>query len=313
MMTNTFSKETSCAVQDIKFQYIKSSLKTCVFNLERIDEDYSAVTLQNTTNIEGFLIRDRKYLGFLPLKLGRAFSGLKAIEVSGCSFKIMRAKYFTHLPGLISINLPHNEIKEIESGVFANKPNLKYLSLANNKLRSLDAKIFRSLTNLSTLYLHNNLLTFLDHNLLKYLINLNTIIIADNELKTLSEDFFEDNKKLETIWLGGNKIDSLSPTMFRNKASLRIVDLTNNLCIGKKFQGSLATDAKFYETLSSKCAPLVSSTPEPNLVTSPSSKPFEIAIPGFPNLKKVLIIVGSLADVICSLTCVIFLYQYSQN
>jgi Leucine rich repeat len=313
LLTNPARTEViTCEVQNVEFFFVGNLTQSCVINKEKIAYN-SVVSDSNTANIEGFKIKDKKYLGFLPINVGKTFPLLKAIEVYGCSFAVIEAKYFTDLRGLISINLPHNEMKEIESDVFTDKPNLKWLSLAGNKLRSLDEKHFHSLQNIACLYLHSNLFETLPHNLLKDLINLKDLSLANNELITLSEDFFESNDKLEIIRLNNNSILFLSPKLFLKKINLSIVSLTNNRCINQDFDGKLTNDATMYNAIASHCAPPQSTTPFTTLGTSPYPESSTTIIPESPGKSRnALIIIASCADIICLLSCAMFLYQYSR-
>lgn len=124
------------------------------------------------------------------------------------------------LPNLEYLNIPNNDITNLNETTFANSARLKILNLRGNSLKRLHPDVFKSLIHLEELNLERTRLETLDENLFKYNVNLKKLNLADNELMELPEKIFSRLENLEELNLQFNKWQTLSNKLFVNNKKL---------------------------------------------------------------------------------------------
>ena len=139
-------------------------------------------------------------------------------DVRGISIWDTNAK---HIPAnlgslfhLIAFVMVGTQLFEIKTKDFHGMQNLERINLNNNKLTSVPLDAFATLTKLR----------FID---LEY-----------NQIEELPNGIFKNNLELIEIYLFQNKIKYLGTEIFNDLKKLNYVDLGDNICINKKYDGA---------------------------------------------------------------------------
>ncbi|KAL7015692.1 hypothetical protein ACKWTF_016602 [Chironomus riparius] len=110
-----------------------------------------------------------------------------------------------------ALTIDKADIYFIPSNLADKMPNLVALTIKNGKLKKLHQSDLRSLTKLKYLNLDKN------------------------HIEVLDDGLFDFNTELQLIWFYNNKITRIGSLVFNNLKSLVNLDLSNNICISKKF------------------------------------------------------------------------------
>ena len=111
----------------------------------------------------------------------------------------------TSLPNLSSLDLSHNQIKEI---LTLNGLNLKELFLQGNKISKIEEKAF-NMPQLVTLNLNFNDLSELPENVFDGLTNLKNLTLCSNLFESVSKDVFQPLSNLVKLHLDSNGLKQL--------------------------------------------------------------------------------------------------------
>lgn len=117
--------------------------------------------------------------GFFPEKM----SELTDVILSSNKISKVGKDAFKNLPKLSTLDLSHNEIKDITGEAFGNAliPHLKFLDLSYNQIQAVSSSIIKIMPSLGTLNVHNNLIRKVKEADWKGLsTNIRTINLTDN-------------------------------------------------------------------------------------------------------------------------------------
>jgi Leucine-rich repeat (LRR) protein len=165
-------------------------------------------------------------------KLGK----LEYLDLSYNSIGSIHFQLFKNCDKLRNLNFENNRIKFIEENTFESLQNLNELNLNYNTISKINPMLFQKLINLEKLHLSGNQIEFLENSPFESLENLREIYLSLNELTVLKRAIFQENKKLEKIYLSFNNIFKIHPETFDKFSSIKIIDLTDNVCVDKFFE-----------------------------------------------------------------------------
>lgn len=250
-----------CEFKTLKWSWLNQEyeLQTCELDIEEVNDDEFKLSTSMTNELTGLKIEFKKGLKFLPVNLASVMSNLMAIEIFECSVESIKREHFRGLSKLRYLNLGYNKITNVAGDAFADLTSLeileldfnfiehfdeksfaglralKQLQLEGNKMRTLHPKIFESLVNVEEIRLDSNKINNIDENIFKSLAYLTLINCYDNELTKIPRNLFRNNNKLEGILLGSNFIEVIDENAFLYLPKLKIVDLSENLCVNRKY------------------------------------------------------------------------------
>lgn len=237
----------------------QQTLQTCRPELNEVHQQDFIISRLNDRTTQGFDIKNKKGVKYLPNNLFQAFPNLIVVQVFNCSVTTANKNHFKSLSKLKTLSLSRNEIEEIAAEAFADLVSLELLILnynqilfldknlfvslsmlerlflENNKIRILHPEIFISLVNMWFINLDKNEILFLDGNTFETLISLKEMSISFNKLETIPKNLFRNNLKLERVWFEGNNIKFIDANMFDSLSDLYYVDLESNVCADKYY------------------------------------------------------------------------------
>ena len=114
---------------------------------------------------------------------------------------------FAALPNLSSLDLSHNQLKEILP--LNGLKQLQTLNLQGNKIQKIQEKAFASLPKLVTLNLNFNELQSLPNNIFAQQSNLRNLTLSSNELESLPQEIFKPLENLVKLHLDSNHLKKL--------------------------------------------------------------------------------------------------------
>ena len=134
------------------------------------------------------------------------------------------------IKGLTSLNLSHNEIKEIQVGAFFSYQSLKNIDLSSNHIKILKKETFCGLSALKNLNLDNNEIERIDENAFDGLINLESLSLNGNLICDYNLKLFNSLSKLKKLFLSPkrrdeNKIIKISDKTFFHLPALELLSL----------------------------------------------------------------------------------------
>lgn len=155
----------------------------------------------------------------LPLNLSDFLPNLKKISLTESGLITIDKKAFKGLNLLTEINLSMNKLTKIRSTDFEHVRNLAKLDLSFNDIIEIELKSFYRLQSIKELRIDNNRLT------------------------KIPVGMISENKNLELLTLNSNKLIEIASNFldFSGK-NLRMVDLTENVCVNEKFPDSPAAN-----------------------------------------------------------------------
>jgi Leucine-rich repeat (LRR) protein len=195
----------------------------------------------------------------LGLEQLEAFSLFEEIRI-----KVLKTDVFINLPNLKELTVLNATIQELEEGVFRTNKKLESVIFEQTKISTLPEYLFAGLVDLKSvtfemspikvlpvnLFLGNKFLRQLNfvntkieelpENLLSELFELEIFEFRRSQIKIIPENFFKNNGNLKRISLDWNKIERIPDGTFDGLHFLETVNLVNNTCIDKGFDGKLA-------------------------------------------------------------------------
>lgn len=121
---------------------------------------------------------------------------------------------YDFFPNLKLLAVRSSNVQFIEKVNFEGFKAIQYLSLSDNNMETIPSDTFEDLATVIMINLHKNLLT------------------------TLHKDLFKNNIMLETLHLEANRITFLKSNMFNHLKNIKLIDLSNNLCLNKNYSNS---------------------------------------------------------------------------
>jgi len=109
------------------------------------------------------------------------------------------------------------------------------LSIDNVEVNFFPSNLSQTLSNLVALKITNAKLKELRQTDLELLTKLKYLNLDRNNIEVLDDGLFKFNSELKLIWFYNNKIKSIGSSVFNTLANLSSLDLSNNVCISKKF------------------------------------------------------------------------------
>ena len=132
-----------------------------------------------------------------------------------------------HLVSVLELN--DNLFQEVNGTRIAMAfPGLATLDLRSNKLKEIKAYYFKRLTNLAVLYLDGNLIQTLFQGSFGDLISLQKLYMSHNKISTIYIDLFASLVSLDLIDMSHNEISKCVPTEGQWPPSLSYLDLSHN-------------------------------------------------------------------------------------
>jgi hypothetical protein len=142
---------------------------------------------------------------------------------------------FTSFPAIsngskiISLNLSHNKIADVEKVAVDTMPNIQSLDLSNNQIKTLNLSIFDKLTKLISLILTQNNLEVIGPGSFPQMNGKGSeILLNRNKLTRIDAQTFKNSTRVTVIDLSGNKISSIDSKAFDACNMLTKLNLSDN-------------------------------------------------------------------------------------
>jgi Leucine-rich repeat (LRR) protein len=133
------------------------------------------------------------------------------------------------LTKLYDINLAYNKITDIHKNLFENnKNNLQTINIGHNQMREIPASALRGFRKLMALHLHNNKFAKLPKLSFMNLPVLSLLNLASNRLESIDRQALLNVPSLRYFYLTGNKLTTILPYQFNSFEELEMLDLSNN-------------------------------------------------------------------------------------
>lgn len=189
-------------VMEMRVESPGVSIKT----IEFVNETSSLEQVKIVRNQTSFSVVNQQTL-FFPTNLGDHLPQLESLLIVSSGLFEIDSRIFETLPDLQKLTIKDNKLQEIPSDTFNNLKNLTLLDLSFNNIRSLDKEVFKELAMLTSLALEHNLLV------------------------TVNGAVFDNQKALESLSLNDNELKFISANLLTPMTELKVVNLTNNICI----------------------------------------------------------------------------------
>lgn len=209
---------------------LKRNLTTCVIENQPIAESGSTVKSYLNENAEGIKMQNNKEVKNIPENLAASIPNVKAVDFEGCAISSI-GDQFKGLQELEVLSLPKNQIDTIASDALADNLNLKELYLWRNKLTYVNDQHFKSTKNLIILDLSYNEIASIDPSAFKNLNKLTQLDLYHNKLTCIDAKMFHGVTRVEELNFKGNKIEYIETGTFAGLKSLKMVFLSENICI----------------------------------------------------------------------------------
>ena len=194
---------------------------TCSFNFP----PNCNVTLGNRV-IEFQCLNDNVHLSHKALIIYPP--GIITLDLAHQSIVELNVNPFITLTSLKTLLLDYNDLVVLPRGLLSGLRNLEYLNLEGNRLSSLDGNMFNETKKITTLILWKNNLKQLPNKLFNGLVHLSVLDLDENDLTALPKGLFMGMKSLKVLFLNKNQINSLDEAMFADTNKLARLYLDEN-------------------------------------------------------------------------------------
>lgn len=169
---------------------------------------------------------------------------VKGVEIHGQRMYYLLKGLVNLFPNLDQLYVFRSDLTHLSRSDFKNYTQLKTISLSRDHLSKLPYDTFEDLIDLEYFSLSFNQLKSIPN--MKTLKNLKELYLFENSIESLSKDDLSHNENLRIIWLYHNKLTYIDPDIFDYLPALTSADLTNNLCIDKKYTRYNAAEVRDY-------------------------------------------------------------------
>lgn len=178
---------------------------------------------------------ERSSMDFVPPELFKQFGNVREFVARNASIKEIYADTFGDAPQLRYLILSSNQISELIDESFKNASALESLKLQHNQIATLHSHTFFGLTELRILILSHNQIAFLPLHLFRGLDSLDQLMLDNNRIRVLSQFQFQTNLNIHKLYFEDNNIVTIDEGTFGYSKFLEQVDLSENICVDKKF------------------------------------------------------------------------------
>ncbi|OQR76784.1 insulin growth factor-binding protein complex acid labile subunit-like [Tropilaelaps mercedesae] len=155
--------------------------------------------------------------------------GLRSLSLHGNQIKQVSGTSFTAYSTLRSLDLSANQLVDVGRRAFASLPDLEVLDLSRNMIATLSNTTLEGLGQLSQLDLAFNYIENLPGGILQEMSQLLRLDLSHNHIKRFQDaDGFRGAKKLRVLSLRDNKLSAIPSNALRHLAELAFLDLGMN-------------------------------------------------------------------------------------
>lgn len=140
----------------------------------------------------------------------------------------LHATTLPSFPGLLSLNLAHNQIDSVRKGALSGLESLKTLSLKYNMIDVLEDHAFSDLTTLTSLDLAHNRMVAVSEASLAHLNNLEKLDVSNNFLRALTSDLVSSLTFIRELKLDDNDISMIAKGALESAIHLELLTLSEN-------------------------------------------------------------------------------------
>jgi Leucine-rich repeat (LRR) protein len=220
----------------------------CVLEEYGSEKDLKDVELNSNNPSVSQLFLGNMSAHYLPIALAK-FPKILGLSVENCELFNLTSNKFGETKKLKDLDINRNNISTISDDSFQGAPHIEVLKLMMNQIQVISEFAFRGLSELKELKLNHNKIQILEANLFFGLKSLNHLNISYNQIDELKKGLFETNQNLQEFDASRNKISKVFPFIFNN-LTLMFLDLSDNICINKKWTVNLNL-GEFYEIMES--------------------------------------------------------------
>lgn len=149
---------------------------------------------------------------------------METVDLSHNEIKDLSGSVFEKFWALRFLDLSHNKLKKIGFGAFGSLPTLLVLDLSKNEITDINSAGIANLVSLKTLFLQQNRI----RKMFKIPVALNELHLEENALTRIPAGSFPMINSLLFIHLDKNNISEAQPGAFRNLLTLRHLSLRHN-------------------------------------------------------------------------------------
>ncbi|XP_060095486.1 leucine-rich repeats and immunoglobulin-like domains protein 1 isoform X2 [Heteronotia binoei] len=129
---------------------------------------------------------------------------------------------------VVSINLSHNKLTEIDPSTFSGLPNLREVRLSNNELTAIPS-LGAASANITSLYLNRNRIHSIKARELEPYVAMETLDLSSNNITEIRSGCFPPGLQIKDLYLGSNRISTLETKAFDSLSrSLLMLRLSKN-------------------------------------------------------------------------------------
>lgn len=231
-----FSQIDSLSI-DLDCKLTSNNTKDCQFdNLTIITDDEvlhvssDSVKNQSLDNVVCLQSGHYNNLTYLPLEIGKQFTALQTLSLTGSRIKFVKNENFKDMKKLTNLLLGSNRIEAIPDDAFSDLSNLEFLSLCGNQIKILSDKLLAKLN------------------------HLNHFRADANPITTLSEKVFSENSELEKISIRSGHLMTIKFD-FRKLKKISLITFIYNPCTNATFAANHTTSIEhFQEDIKKTCS-----------------------------------------------------------
>ncbi|KAL7026929.1 hypothetical protein ACKWTF_005238 [Chironomus riparius] len=174
-------------------------LHVCVIKDQPIKtKGFKVKSTPDDSKIKEFKIENNENVEFLPENIGELFPNLQKLTVRNTSVSEIPGDIFKKLHKLKTLELPNNQLSELDPEILSDAPILEEVNLSGNIIKKIPDDIFKFVPDLKIVELDNNEITDLDPKIFESVPNLSTLSFEGNNIPMeLSEDMFTNNPFLK--------------------------------------------------------------------------------------------------------------------
>lgn len=201
MSSNKLTKIEPSIFKDLlNIQVIKMSDN----HLRHIDEK----AFNGLTKLHSLTLSNNRLVSLRP-NVFMGLQGLKLLSIDYNRIAKFDARTFSHCPKLEELFLNGNKLDRIPQGL-ADMPGLRSLDLGENQIKQLDNGSFSEMANIYGLRLTENFIETIQRGIFDRMSSLQILNLSRNKIKHIETGAFDTNQNLQAIRLDGNQLKNIS-------------------------------------------------------------------------------------------------------
>ncbi|KAI1731045.1 leucine rich repeat domain-containing protein [Ditylenchus destructor] len=239
-----------------RLRTMKEGIFHRVTNLAQLDLSHNRIEAFDLDfmeeNVQRLKWLDLSHNVIRKLEISQARHSLIQLHVQNNQLEFIDNKMLQGFEKLLSVDLSHNDLIEVEANAFWKSHNLRKIILSDNNLRVIWKETFSDQILIHTLDLGNNVLNSIDagvfgtNNVVELNLSQNNFTsvpskalstiqnslavldLSHNSIRTLNKDDFRGLVNVTKLVLSFNRLESLEEETFEHLRRLKYLDISNN-------------------------------------------------------------------------------------